>query len=79
MDKVSLLDTHSGCSTYTRRVLVEARNEGGETGIRIDGRFLWDCAAHDMPQQQAAQELGYKCLIDFPQVNIPVDEHTPEN
>ncbi|MFH1742783.1 MAG: hypothetical protein ABIH23_27575 [bacterium] len=71
IDKMSLLDVNSGCSTYTGCVLVQAHNKVGETGTLIDGPFLWDCAAHDLPQEQAAQKLGYLCIVDFPEFRLP--------
>ena len=75
IDKISLLDVNSGCSTYTGRVRVQACNKVGETETLIDGPFLWDCAAHDLPQEQAAQKLGYLCIVDFPEIRLPVKAH----
>jgi len=71
IDSVSLLDVESGCSTYTGRLVVRAKNQNGRSTDLIDGPFVWDCAAHGIPQTEAAQKLGYRCIVKFPKIQIP--------
>jgi len=71
IDSVSLLDVESGCSTYTGRLLVRVMNRSGNTAVLIDGPFVWDCAAHGIPQTEAAQALGYRCIVKFPKIQTP--------
>ncbi|HQQ01245.1 MAG TPA: hypothetical protein PLY86_22535 [bacterium] len=71
IDSVSLLDVESGCSTYTGRLVVQAKDQNGNAAALIDGPFVWDCAAHGIPQTEAAQALGYQCIVKFPRIQIP--------
>lgn len=66
--RIRLQDTLSGCSTYTGQVLAEGQNEDQAGIVLCRGSFVWDCAAHQMPQTQAAQELGYRCMVSFPEI-----------
>ena len=71
IDSVSLLDVESGCSTYTGRLVVWANDRHGRLTDLIDDSFVWDCAAHGIPQTEAAQALGYQCIVKFPRIQIP--------
>ncbi|HOE11316.1 MAG TPA: hypothetical protein PLQ35_11180 [bacterium] len=71
IDSVSLLDVESGCSTYTGRLVVRVKNRNGNTAVLIDGPFVWDCAAHGIPQTEAAQAMGYRCIVKFPEIQVP--------
>lgn len=68
--RVHFEQTQSGCSTYTGRVQVQVEDKKGTETIFFEGPFVWDCAAHGIPQQQAARELGYRCMVTFPEVPI---------
>jgi hypothetical protein len=70
--RVHLLDTRSGCSDFGGRIEVQASERGGAEIMLIDGLFVWDCAVHGIPQRRAAQELGYRCMVSFPELPIPV-------
>ena len=72
ISRIEILDAASGCSTYTRQVRVQVCGKNGENETIVDGPFLWDCAAHGIPQVQAAREMGYRCIVNFPDVKIPI-------
>jgi hypothetical protein len=69
IDKILIPQASSGCSDYHGEIQVIAQKEDGTEIPVAEGRFVWDCAAHGMPQPQAAQELGYRCMISFPKLN----------
>ena len=79
VDRASLLDVESGCSTYSGRVVVRVRNDEGKNQMIIDGPFLWDCAAHDRPQTEAAKQLGYRCIVHFPECKLPPEDSGMES
>ncbi|MCG3197918.1 MAG: hypothetical protein GHCLOJNM_02412 [bacterium] len=68
VSRVHLEDTHSGCSDYSGRIVVQVIEPEGAEVVLFEGTFVWDCAAQGMPQPKAAQELGYRCMVSFPEV-----------
>jgi len=68
ISRIHLEDTHSGCSHYAGRVVVQASEENGAEIVLFEGPFLWDCAAQGMPQTLAAHTLGYRCMTSFPEI-----------
>ena len=66
--RVHLEDVNSGCSHFAGRMMVEAREKEGAEIVLFEGPFLWDCAAHQIPQSLAAQTLGYRCMVSFPEI-----------
>ena len=70
--RIEIIDPVSGCSTYSGRLRVQASRPDGREEWIVDGPFLWDCAAHGIPQVQAAQEMGYRCIVDMPEVSLPI-------
>ena len=69
LDKIQLSNTTSGCSDFRGTVQIFAVNEQGDEMLLWDGGFHWDCAEHGMPQPEAAQSLGYRCMIQFPDLD----------
>lgn len=70
LDRIALSETSSGCSDFRGRVALSASDENGGTVTLAEGPFLWDCAEHGMPQPEAAQRLGYRCMIQFPSLDL---------
>ncbi len=68
VSRVHLEDARSGCSDYSGRIVVQAIMPEGAEVVLFEGTFVWDCAAHGLPQPTAAQELGYRCMVSFPEV-----------
>ncbi len=66
IDQIHLSDTSSGCSDYRGFIQVVGQDGRGEELLLHEGRFVWDCAEHGIPQPEAAQKLGYRCMIQFP-------------
>ena len=69
IDKILIPEATSGCSDYRGALRVIARKEDGTEVPLVEGRFVWDCAAQGMTQPEAAQQLGYRCMISFPPVS----------
>jgi hypothetical protein len=69
--KILISKASAGCSDYEGQVEILCENPAGETLVLASGGFLWDCAAHGMSQPQAAQELGYRCMVNFPGIAVP--------
>jgi len=63
---IRLSRTVSGCSTYMGLVEVHGERDGAAV-LLLDGRFVWDCSAWDVPQSLAAQKRGYACMVEFPE------------
>jgi hypothetical protein len=68
ISRVRLEDTNSGCSHYAGRIVVEAQEKEGAEIVLFEGPFIWDCSAHGMPQSSAAHQLGYRCMVSFPEI-----------
>lgn len=68
ISRVSLKDTYSGCSDFGGRIAVEATEPEGAEIVLFEGSFVWDCAAHGLAQSSAAQQLGYRCMVSFPDI-----------
>ncbi len=66
--RVQMKDTRSGCSDYTGQIVVEAHSREGVKMVLLEGPFVWDCAVHQLPQTQAAQQLGHRCMVSFPEI-----------
>ena len=63
--RIRISNTVSGCSSYAGLIEVRGQRDGAEVVV-LDGRFIWDCAAWDMPSAAAAQTRGYACMVEFP-------------
>jgi hypothetical protein len=66
--RVHLTSAYSGCSNFGGMIEVQAVEQGGAEIVLFEGPFVWDCAAHGLPQTRAAQELGYRCMVSFPEI-----------
>jgi hypothetical protein len=72
IDRISIPQASSGCSDFQGSIEVIAQKEDGSEIPLLGGGFVWDCAAQGMPQPEAAQQLGYRCMISFPALNETV-------
>ena len=76
VDRILIKNTTSGCSDYRGAITVLGTDEKGGTILLHEGRFVWDCAEHGMPQPEAARKLGYRCMVQFPALEmrwVPAD------
>jgi len=69
LDRIALSDATSGCSDFRGTLQVFALDSNGERVLLWDGAFHWDCAEHGMPQPEAAQNLGHRCMVRFPDLD----------
>jgi hypothetical protein len=68
---IKLENCASGCSNFSGVIHATLSKDGKEEEV-FSGTFNWDCAAWGEPQQIAAIERGYACMIDFPD-NAPIN------
>ncbi len=73
LSRISLSDTTSGCSDFQGALQVIGTDSDGNEVLLQDGRFVWDCAEHGMSQPEAAQKLGYRCMVRFPEFEPRVE------
>jgi len=72
--RIILSRTSSGCSDYRGHIEIDGTCSGNGETVILEGPFVWDCAAHRLPQSRAAREMGYSCMVTFPELLIRSEE-----
>jgi len=68
---ITLSNTSSGCSDFRGHIQAVIRDESsGKEALLVQGKFVWDCSAQGLPQPQAARDLGYRCMVTFPEIAL---------
>ena len=70
ISRILLSDTFSGCSDFQGKIQVHGYRPDSSETVLLEGCFVWDCGAQGLPQPQAAEQMGYRCMVSFPSLSV---------